>query len=60
MRKTEWHADSWNRCLDEELPELLADRLPVASYSCERSSRTVAITLGVIVARLGVPLLKLA
>jgi hypothetical protein len=46
---TPWHKASFDRFLQERLPQLLAERLPLTGYHAEPTGRTtcqVAITLG--------------
>jgi hypothetical protein len=48
MRPTPWHAASWERFINESLPELLASKLTITRYDRERKTGSVSITVGVI------------
>ncbi|BDI28397.1 hypothetical protein CCAX7_004480 [Capsulimonas corticalis] len=49
MTETTWHQESYDRFLQERLPELLSERLPLAGYSAEFPSETTArVTVSVL------------
>ena len=35
--KATWHKESYDRFLNEQLPQLLAERLPLAGYQVEQT-----------------------
>lgn len=43
MRKAFWHKASWNRCMNDDLPGLLADRIDITDYQFRQEGETASI-----------------